>query len=261
MTKDFWTKGAGSWVLLLLLALTIRWGLVEAYVIPSGSMLPSLLINDHIFVWKPAYGLRVPFTERWLVRWGEPKKGEVIVFKYPENKSDFYIKRVVGVAGDRVEVRDGRLFVNDELVPRFSVEGWSGFDYLRPEDFQDGGGFFPGMDSYKHQVEELEGQRFSVLSRKGFQFDSFPEVVVPEGQLFMMGDNRNNSKDSRSWGFLPEENILGRALVVWLTCDETLKLVPFLCNPLTIRWTRLGHLVHGEPAEKLVPEEKAQTDL
>ncbi|MCB0413747.1 MAG: signal peptidase I, partial [Bdellovibrionales bacterium] len=94
-SKEFWTEGAGSFLVAIAIALFIRWALLEAYVIPSGSMLPSLLINDHIFVNKSIYGLRFPFTEEWMVKFAEPKRGEVIVFKYPENISMFYIKRVV----------------------------------------------------------------------------------------------------------------------------------------------------------------------
>ena len=95
MNKQFWTEGPGSFAVAILIALTIRWGIMEAYVIPSGSMLPSLLINDHIFVNKFVYGLRVPFTKNWLYKNNDPKRGEVIVFKYPEEPSIFYIKRVI----------------------------------------------------------------------------------------------------------------------------------------------------------------------
>lgn len=256
--KKFWIEGLGSYVLLFMLAMTIRWGFLEAYVIPSGSMLPSLLIHDHIFVWKPAYGLRIPFTEKWLVKWADPQRGDVIVFKYPENMSDFYVKRVVAVAGDKVEVKDGRLLVNDQPTPRYIPQGKSGFDYLKDEDFQEGQQFFNNKLQYKHLIEELGEQRFSILLREGVQFDSFQPVTVPEGHLFMLGDNRNNSKDSRYWGFLPEENILGKALVVWLSCEKTLPVLSFLCNPLTMRWSRLGHGVHSEPSDSFIPQKDSQ---
>src|SRR5580698_3075492 len=102
LSKRFWTEGPGSFVVAVLIALTIRWAFMEAYVIPSPSMLPTLLVHDHIFVNKFVYGVRVPFTENWLVKFAQPKRGEVVVFKYPENMDMFYIKRVVGLPGDKV---------------------------------------------------------------------------------------------------------------------------------------------------------------
>ena len=99
-SRKFWTDGAGSFFLAIGIALFIRWAFMEAYVIPSASMLPTLLIHDHIFVNKLVYGLRVPFSEKWLAHLSEPKRGEVIVFKFPHDKSTFYIKRIIGVPGD-----------------------------------------------------------------------------------------------------------------------------------------------------------------
>ena len=116
--KHFWKEGPGSFAIAILIALTIRWAVLEAYVIPSGSMLPSLLINDHIFVNKFVYGLRYPFTEEWIFRANNPVKGEVIVFKYPENIDIFYIKRVVGTAGDRIFYENGNLYVNGEIIEK-----------------------------------------------------------------------------------------------------------------------------------------------
>jgi signal peptidase I len=101
-SKKFWTDGWGSIFLAIMVALTIRWAFFEAYVIPSGSMFPSLLLHDHIFVNKFVYGLRVPFSEKWLVKFSEPKRGDVVVFKYPRDMSTFFIKRVVGLPGDRI---------------------------------------------------------------------------------------------------------------------------------------------------------------
>lgn len=111
----------GSLFLAALIALTIRWALIEAYVIPSGSMLPTLLVHDHIFVNKIAYGMRIPFTSDWLIELAQPQRGEVIVFKYPEKPSLFYIKRVVGIPGDRVFYENGNLFINEQLVEKFRI--------------------------------------------------------------------------------------------------------------------------------------------
>ena len=112
--KKFLTQGYSSYALPVLLALIIRWALMEAYIIPSGSMLPSLLINDHIFVNKFTYGLRVPFTKKWLIRNNSPQRGEVIVFRYPENESILYIKRVVGVPGDTIHYKSGPIICQQQ---------------------------------------------------------------------------------------------------------------------------------------------------
>jgi signal peptidase I len=112
-SKKFWTDGWGSLALAVLVALFIRWGFFEAYVIPSGSMLPSLLIHDHIFVNKFVYGIRIPFSEKWMVKFSEPKKGEIIVFKYPKDMGTFFIKRVVGEPGDKIFFENGILYIND----------------------------------------------------------------------------------------------------------------------------------------------------
>jgi signal peptidase I len=245
--KKFWTEGAGSYALAIFLALTIRWALMEAYVIPSGSMLPSLLIRDHIFVNKFVYGLRVPFSESWLVRFRLPKRGEVIVFKNPEEKTTFFIKRVIGLPGDTVGFKEGHIYINNEKVdlePVNSDDSNTNFKWLRDKDFQEGAPTDTVAD-YEHWLEKMGDVKHDVLLRKGYYMSepSFGPVTVPPNSLFVMGDNRNRSRDSRAWGFVPEENILGRAMFVWLSCDETLPVVTFLCNPATIRWGRFFHWV------------------
>lgn len=248
-SRRFWTEGPGSFLLAIGLALFIRWAFFEAYVIPSTSMLPTLLVNDHIFVNKIVYGIRQPFSENWVIQWSHPKRGEVVVFKYPANKDQYYIKRVVGVPGDRVLYENGNLYVNEKLVertiPQELKEEWI---WLKDSDFP-GDQLAGGMSLYVHWEERMNDKNYSVLLRKeGGSQATFGPVTVPDGQYLVLGDNRDNSQDSRAWEegnrFVPRSHLIGRASMVWLSCESTLPVVTFLCNPLTIRWKRFFHTVN-----------------
>ncbi len=248
-SKRFWTEGLGSFIIAIAIALFIRWAFMEAYVIPSGSMLPSLLIRDHIFVNKVVYGVRVPFTERWMFRWGEPQHGEVVVFKYPQDLSQFYIKRVVALGGDRVFYENGNLYVNDQLIERrVPQEVVDDFAWLRNEDFP-GEESLGGLANYVHWQENLGDHSYSTLLRRGDPVNlAFGPFTVPPGHFFVLGDNRDNSQDSRAWDedkrFVPRDYLVGRAMFVWLSCEKTLPVVTFLCHPLHLRWRRFFHSIH-----------------
>ncbi len=250
LTKNYWTEGTGSLLVAVLIALIIRWLFLEAYVIPSGSMLPSLLVNDHIFVNKMVYGVRAPFTENFLVKFSDPKRGEVIVFKYPEDMSLFYIKRVVGVPGDRVYYENGNLYINDQLIEK-SVPTNLSSDFAWLEGVTSFG--VPMTENHVHWQETLGDQTYSTLLQKGTSDGStYGPYIVPKDSYFVMGDNRDGSSDSRRWApdkrFVPRENLVGRAGFVWLSCDKMLSdkifLLSSICNPFEVRWKRLLHSVH-----------------
>ncbi len=234
-----------SFGLAILAILTLRWLLIEPYVIPSGSMIPTLLIHDHILVNKMAYGVRVPFTDRWIWKRSGPQRGEVVVFRFHESegfsRSEYFmIKRVVAIGGDEVEyTSEGEILINGEALSRKPLpspgEGQEPYYPATPHDL---GGPFSAFRLYE---EDLGLGPYRVMYiEQSFRWGDQP-YKVPEGHIFLMGDSRDNSKDSRSWGSWPEDKLLGRALFVWLSCEETLPFLPFLCNPAKLRWNRFFH--------------------
>lgn len=200
-SKSAFREYAEAICLAVILALFIRTFAVQAFKIPSGSMLPTLQIGDHILVVKSIYGLRMPFTNKVMIPVRTPKRGEVIVFVYPVDPTKDFIKRVVAVAGDTVEIKKKKLYVNGKP----EVDGHA--RYSDPE-------LYPMM--YKPR-------------------DEFGPVTVPEGKLFVMGDNRDQSHDSRFWGFVDIRAVRGKAVMIYWSRGSG--------EVLGIRWNRIFDLV------------------
>ena len=232
----------GSFALAVLAILTLRWLLVEPYVIPSGSMIPSLLVHDHILVNKLAYGVRVPFSKQWLWKGDNPERGDIVVFR-AKNESYFMVKRVLGLPGETLKFySDGRVSVGGEVIERSDLgEVVDKEDQGRyyAVDADDVKAPFRGLEFFEEDNGNSKYRTMQILGGDRPEF----EIEIPDDHIFMMGDNRDNSKDSRFWGPLPVDHVLGRATFVWLSCDETLPVLSFLCNPLELRWSRFGHSV------------------
>ena len=199
-TKSTFREYAEAIGMALLLALFIRTFIVQAFKIPSGSMIPTLQIGDHILVNKLAYGIRVPLWGHYLVDFGKVQRGDVIVFIFPEDRSKDFIKRVVGVAGDTVEVRGKKIYINGQQVE----------------------------DPYAH-FEGDDPQNILPASR-----DDYGPTKVPENHLFVMGDNRDRSYDSRFWGFVNLDDVRGKAFLIYWSWDG---------SDRWVRWERLASLI------------------
>jgi len=224
-----------NFIFTILIILSIRWALFEPYVIPSGSMIPSLLIHDHIVVKKFSNGLRWPFSDKWIYGPIAPERGKIIVFQHP-NENYFMVKRVIGLPGDHIKLNlKGQLFVNNEMVDE-ELSSLDDPSYYSVSE-ESAGRASSQVDVLKHKFGE---SNFRTMRYKG-AFRGPEHFEVPEGHLFMMGDNRDNSQDSRFWGTLPMEMIMGEASFVWLSCEKTLSAIPQLCNPTQLRWDRFFH--------------------
>jgi signal peptidase I len=199
----------------VLIALFLRAFVVEAFKIPSGSMIPTLQVGDHIFVNKFIYGIRVPWTEiKYGMEYRKPRRGEVIVFIYPNERDKDFIKRIVAIEGDTVEIRDNQVFINGNPVPRSHVDG-----DCRYEDYEEASGRWEERRCEKWR-ETLDGTTFTTVYDRNGPIKSWPAVHVPPNSVFVMGDNRDNSHDSRFWGFVPFNLIKGKAMVIWWSSGE-----------------------------------------
>lgn len=202
-----------------ILVLLLRSFLVEPFRIPSGSLEPTLLVGDFVAVNKFAYGLRLPVLETKVLRISNPKSGDVAVFRWPPDPSYDYIKRVIGVPGDKVSYHNKVLTVNGIEAKQTFVE------YTMDES--------SGHAVAKYR-ENLNGVDHDIYIRPDVPADNF-DVVVPEGYYFMMGDNRDDSADSRFWGFTPDEYLRGKAFLVWMSWNGKTD---------SVRWSKIGRLIH-----------------
>ena len=200
---------ARSFFPVIFIVLLIRSFLAEPFRIPSSSMMPTLLIGDFILVNKFSYGLKLPVLDYKFLPVGEPARGDVVVFRYPPDRSQDYIKRVVGLPGDEISYRGKRLFVNGEEVVAEPVGRYIGSGQGRDHT---------GAELRRERLGEVEHE---ILHKPQLFMGGVGEGVwqVPEGQYFVVGDNRDNSLDSRFWGFVPEQNLVGRAFLIWMNWD------------------------------------------
>ena len=233
LDAKFWAKGrdydqqmpilveyARSFFPVILIVLVLRSFLFEPFRIPSSSMRPTLVVGDFILVNKFTYGLRLPVIDTKILDVNDPQRGDIMVFRYPENPSIDYIKRVIGIPGDRIEYRNRRLFVNGKAAEMTKQ------------------GSHLWMNNQCHTIDSLRfreqtadtDHEILIIPRRPSRAEG--EWVVPEGHYFMLGDNRDNSRDGRYWGFVPEENIVGKAVAVWMSWD-------FSCGD-GINWGRIG---------------------
>jgi len=188
-------------VIAVLIALFIRAFIVQAFKIPSGSMEPTLLVGDHIFVNKFIYGIKIPFTDKKFFQFKKPERGDVVVFIYPKDRSKDFIKRVIGTEGEKVEIHHNKIYINDELI----------------------------NDPWGHYDEKKD----SII------MEEYGPEIVPKNSLFVLGDNRDNSQDSRFWGFVNVNAVKGNAFIIYFSLDW------FAQNIMDkIRWVRLGKLIH-----------------
>ena len=192
----------------ILVVFVLRSFIVEPFRIPSGSMLPSLYIGDFILVSKFSYGIRLPLINQKVFSIGTPKRGEVLVFRYPHDEKTNYIKRVVGLPGDIVDYKNKRLRINGNVVD---------LQKSNREDTEQG---TQSNEQVRVHIERLGKSSHGILLDTSLGSRDYTRIIVPPDKFFVMGDNRDHSNDSRFWGFVPEENIVGRAFFVWFSWDS-----------------------------------------
>jgi signal peptidase I len=200
----------------LFAVLILRAFLFEPFRIPSGSMMPSLLVGDFILVNKFSYGLRTPVWHHQMTDGDRPERGDVVVFRYPEDESQDYIKRVIGLPNDHVSYYNRRLMVNGVVVSMEKDRVYQGLAELN--GMANGNGCDRPRARCQVFVEQQDDASYNIMLDPD-QYSVQGEFIVPDGHYFVMGDNRDNSNDSRIWGYVPEKNLVGKAIRVWLHWD------------------------------------------
>lgn len=223
LRQPTWIEYSGSFFPVIALVFILRSFLWEPFKIPSSSMVPTLLVGDFILVNKYAYGIRLPIINKKVIEVGDPQRGDVMVFKYPKDMGQDYIKRVIGVPGDTITYENKRLSVNGEPVRYTALDDY--LDDQHPVYHKQFTEQLPGKENgASYRILNTEGKRnldlgavenFRNREACDYSYDKFT-CIVPPGNYFMMGDNRDNSADSRYWGFVPDKNIVGKAIVVWM---------------------------------------------
>lgn len=219
-----WLGTLGSLFPVLFIVVTVRSFVFEPFKIPSGSMMPTLLIGDFIVVNKYSYGLRLPVGNAKILEVGDPQRGDVVVFRYPEDPDVNYIKRVVGLPGDEVTYRNKVVFINGEPMPQEQVGMWIGEGRNRNPS-----GRRPQL--FEESLGDVDHQIVIYPDSPGRPTQTW---TVPEGHYFVLGDNRDQSLDSRAWDFVPEENLVGKATRIWMHWD---------CSIGCVGWDRIGKAI------------------
>jgi signal peptidase I len=219
LAQPTWIEYSGSFFPVIAAVFVLRSFLYEPFKIPSGSMMPTLLVGDLILVNKFTYGIRLPIINHKIIDINDPQRGDVMVFKYPEDMSQDYIKRVVGLPGDKISYENKRLTINGKPLAYTQMD-----DYLHDEKLSYDKQFMENLAGTPHRIlNRTEAPSFNAAAVHTFpnqdacvySSDAFT-CTVPAGNYFMMGDNRDDSLDSRFWGFVPNKNIVGKAFFVWM---------------------------------------------
>lgn len=228
--------------------LVLRSFLYEPFQIPSGSMMPTLLVGDFILVEKYAYGLKDPVFRHKFIETGAPERGDVVVFKYPEDPNVDFIKRVVGMPGDTVVYRNKQVYIKPACESGSQCEEFK----VMPQEFVSSGEFVQHLAPLKRMTEQLGEVTHDILQHptgeaSPREFYTQPgtkmnEWIVPEGQYFVLGDNRDNSRDSRFWGFVPDENLVGKAVAIWISFEFDRPASSWVPSwiPSGVRFSRVG---------------------
>lgn len=213
--------------LAVLSALFVRSYLVAAYKVPTGSMQPTLKPGDFIFSSRIAYGVRLPFGLK-KIEFGFPNRADLVVFSYPNQPEVNYVKRVVGLPGDRIQIIKGRLFLNEEP-----------FEYQKSSDGKTDN---PNTEIFEVFDEKYKDSHWKVIFQKHNENKDFGPIIVPTGELFLLGDNRDASDDSRYWGTVSASQVLGKVVCIWMSLDWQVKWGGDLYP--TVRWSRVFNSVH-----------------